>query len=447
MFRITCIIGLFLIIVPTTRAQDPDLFSRVNGETYRLYLAEEWDSLLTVGEEGLQNNIDFYYLRMRMGIARYRQKNYRRAIHHFERALAFNQDDPVALEYLYFAMILSGQQEAASQVRKQFRGDLSLKLPAPKGKFAERFSANYLYWLGSKDAKLEVGDITIPGVQYVARYFHNASLSLVNRISPGVSLVHSLNFLSKTNEYISYDGVTGFYSLEQHVNQLQYYISPRLATASGLIFKPMLHLIGIQYQAGVDQGTGFQGGNTPYSLEYFEETDFATGFELQKELGMVDLYFGAAYGALNQAHQVQNRMGVTWFPLGNLNLYTGGFLNTQVETDSGGKGVVRLIPEWLIGFAISEKIWIDLNAAMGEMTNYLENNGQVVYNSFSEVIEKKVTLSVSVPVTKTGSILFAGGRWTANRSEFHPFEPASSDFINPIKYNAFSIYGGLSWMF
>jgi len=52
----------------------------------------------------------------------------------------------------------------------------------------------------------------------------------------------------------------------------------------------------------------------------------------------------------------------------------------------------------LFGFGMAGKIWVDVHAAMGEMTNYLENNGMFVYNSISEVIHNKVRLS---PVPET----------------------------------------------
>ncbi len=109
-------------------------FKQINTESYRLYLAQEWDSLISLGKHALKQDVDFYYLRMRMGIARYDQKKYRQAGIHFRKALEFNQDDPVALEYLYYAYLFSGQIEQAKLLRKEFRGDLALKLTAPERK-------------------------------------------------------------------------------------------------------------------------------------------------------------------------------------------------------------------------------------------------------------------------------------------------------------------------
>ncbi len=81
------------------------------------------------------------------------------------------------------------------------------------------------------------------------------------------------------------------------------------------------------------------------------------------------------------------------------------------------------------------------------MVNYLENNGSIVFNSFSNVIREKVSLTLSVPVSEKGSLLYLGGRWSSNESHFYPEDPAQENTTNTIHYNNLSIYGGLSWKF
>ena len=88
-----------------------------------------------------------------------------------------------------------------------------------------------------------------------------------------------------------------------------------------------------------------------------------------------------------------------------------------------------------------------MNGAIGDMTHYLEQNGSIIYNSYSDVVQKKITFTVSVPVTEKGSLLYLGGRWTENRSEFFAFDPAQHDITNTIQYQTISIYGGVSWKF
>jgi tetratricopeptide (TPR) repeat protein len=445
MYRLISGIGILFCLHSVAYSQEEADFNRVNSETYRLYLEQEWDSLIALGKEALRQDLDYYYLRIRMGIACYSTRKYRKAASHFEAALELNQGDPLALEYLYFSRLFAGQYQAARILRSQFRGDLALKLPPPKATFAEQISAGFLYARGIDPEDFPVESIDDPGVQNVALHFSNTSLSLVNRLSTRISLVHEVNYLNKTNGYLTFDGYYGHHILDQKVVQTQYYVSPHITLGKNSVFMPMFHLLGIRYQDYVSMGMGFQGGTGQYSLEEFKKRAWATGVGFKQGLGPVDLNLGIYYSKLNQTNQVQNRTGFTWFPLGNLNLYTGGYLNTQYEYHSQAGNVLRFIPEIHLGFAFAEKVWLDLNAAMGEMTNYLENNGAIVYNSFSEYNDKKLQFTLTIPVSKKGSLLYLGGRWTDTRSEYSTYDPEAPEDLNTITYDAFSFYGGISW--
>jgi hypothetical protein len=81
------------------------------------------------------------------------------------------------------------------------------------------------------------------------------------------------------------------------------------------------------------------------------------------------------------------------------------------------------------------------------MTNYLENKGMIVYNSLNEVIEKKMKISLSIPVTERASLFYLGGVWSSNRSDFIASDRSNNFETNSIYYNALSIYGGLLWKF
>ncbi|MFO7935966.1 MAG: tetratricopeptide repeat protein [Bacteroidales bacterium] len=449
MYRLILIFILSLCFLQETAAQQEGSFSRFDGESYRFYLEEKWDSLIHTGKEALDEGIDYYYLRMRLGIACYSKKNYRRAAQHFSRAIELNRQDPVALEYLYYSRLYAGQQQQAELVRKQFRGDLALKLPPPKPAFFDQAGAEYSFCRGLTDEfinhPLEYFSGIEPGTQYLTRWYSNVSLSVTNSLSPGISLTHAYTFLNKRNIYYYADG-TGFFTVtEQQLRQHQYYLSPRFTTRSGFQIIPVFHLVRVRYQVPGEGSTGYQGGSV-FPLEFTERNDFLTGLALSGETGMVDWHLEGYYTGLNDARQIQNRIGITWYPLGNLNFYGGGYVNSLVAPGSG-EGILEVIPELLLGFSIREKIWFDLHAAAGEMKNYAENYGAILYNSFSEVVEKKVRFSLSVPVTQKGSILYLGGQWAGYRSEFSSSLSGQTEPLNPLTYQTITIYGGLSWKF
>jgi hypothetical protein len=450
MYRLILIIVLLTTSLPVLRAQEQSGFKALNQASYRHYLAGDWDSVIVVGKLALREDIDFYYLRLRMGIAWYEKENYRKAAGHFRRALGFNNGDPVALEYLYYCYLFTGKADQAAQIRKQFHGDLALKLPPQKGKFLSEAVAEYLWFTGSNNdlvsepEKLFAG---LPaGVQYVARTYSNATLGLSHRIAPGIRLDHRYTYLSKNSLQYYSDGLVTLHVDDHHLYQHQYYLSPSYTTASGFMVAPSFHLLGIRYQVPVRTGQGFQGGNQ-FAMQYQEDRAVLAGLQMNQPAACFDIVLGGWYANLNSLEQWQNRLGVTWYPLGNMNLYAGAYLNTLYEV-SDEDSEIRINPELHAGGAIAGKVWIDLNGTWGELRHYHEGNGSMVYNSFGESITNKVVLNLSLLLTDKGSLFYLGGRWTTHDSHFYPFFPTAADQeFAPITYHAYSIYGGITWKF
>ena len=451
MYRLMVFIGLSLVVGPGIYGQEVLDFNTLNTETYRLYLAQEWDSVIRLGNQGLRQDMDFYYLRMRMGIASYEKHRYRTASRHFSTALEQNQGDPVALEYLYYARLLSGQTEQAGLSRNQFRGELAQKLPPLPARFFEQLSLEFLYSSGVDDQLFDdpagLYPLDIPGEQSTTRYFTNTTLSVVNRITPGIHLSHSLTFLSKSNHYFTSDTSTAVYVPEQQVLQVQYFIAPEFALRSGTYFSPMIHILRIRSQVPYDSGMGYMGGSSQIGLGTLKQTDLATGLGFRQGLGDVDMHLGAYYSSLNGQKQFQGRAGFTWYPMGNLDLYAGAYVNSQFELATETAGPVRFIPEVLFGFVIAQKVWVETHGSMGDMSNFLEYNGRIVYNSYTEVMDKKINLALSIPVSESGTLIYLGGRWTSNRSVLDLSDPVTQEETNLINYNALSIYGGVLWKF
>ncbi len=69
---ITYFILTALIIVQTsvkTEAQEETNYPKVNEQSYAYYLSGDWENLIKTGKEAKTAGIDFYYLKVRMGIA------------------------------------------------------------------------------------------------------------------------------------------------------------------------------------------------------------------------------------------------------------------------------------------------------------------------------------------------------------------------------------------
>jgi len=125
------ITGLMISIILHTDsyAQTPESdFKTVDQKTYSFYENGNWDSVIYIGKIALKNNIDYYYLRLRMGIAYYEKTNYRLAALHFEKALKYNSSENLALEYLYYSYIFTNRKLEARVLTAKFSDQLIQKI-------------------------------------------------------------------------------------------------------------------------------------------------------------------------------------------------------------------------------------------------------------------------------------------------------------------------------
>jgi len=116
MNRITLIILILISNSPILYGQKN--YAYYDSLTYRLYTQEKWDSVQTIGEEAINQNIDYYYLRMRIGISYFKKNAYSQAIQHFQKANEFNSTE-TALEYIYYSYLYSGNTREAMYFSKK----------------------------------------------------------------------------------------------------------------------------------------------------------------------------------------------------------------------------------------------------------------------------------------------------------------------------------------
>jgi len=109
MRRVILITVMFLFSGMLLHAQDKKGFAWYDKITYEAYLKGDWKEVITTGKEALREGIDYYYLRMRLGIACFSRKKYQQAIPHFRKALEYSKGDVVALRYLYYSYLYSGR--------------------------------------------------------------------------------------------------------------------------------------------------------------------------------------------------------------------------------------------------------------------------------------------------------------------------------------------------
>ncbi|HSW67693.1 MAG TPA: hypothetical protein VLH16_03850, partial [Bacteroidales bacterium] len=78
--------------------------------TYRLYSQHSWKELTRVGKEALRAGNDYYFLRMRLGIAAAERNKHRLAANHFNKALRFNSGSSLGKSYIVDSHLKSGME-------------------------------------------------------------------------------------------------------------------------------------------------------------------------------------------------------------------------------------------------------------------------------------------------------------------------------------------------
>lgn len=487
MGRAGLVMILLLFFAGLANAQLENDFRRVDSSMYHASISENWDEVIQVGKEALRHDIDYYYLRMRMGLAYFNKQNYRNSAKQMEKALEFNPEDPLAKEYLYYALIYSGQDDeatwASSRWSQSFKNEKGIKnSKVIESIFLEagpEFSNNY--------DKNEMGKLP----QYLTYreqdlYGNNFYSHLGFSLNPGkrISLYAGYSNLTisrqatvqytweKPDSVMNY--VWGFEKyfpsepgLEQavydyNISQNSFYLNARILLGKGWSLTPSIHYIHVKTKTiSVDINTVQVTDTALYIrstdslvLMEYEETKYdilpieysfsnmVWSLALNKQLAVFDLGIFASYSDLNKIKQVQLGFSATYYPFGNLNFYGNTTIKGLFE-----KRDSRPVFSQMLGVKASSFLWIEGFGIFGNLKSTNESNAFVVYNitddiNFKAGLNLIFVISPSVQLSLRCQYLQKEGI----RTEYSPNIRDGQRTVK-LKYTNQSIIGGLKWTF
>ncbi len=141
-----------LFVFQGVRSFGQEDFRYYDRITYQLYQDGAWSELAREGKEGLRHDLDYYYLRMRLGIAFYALEKYQGAVPHFRKALRFDPSSTAAREYLVNSLIMSGRPQAARMFVSAENAREGLALPSP-------WAVSAFFSYKASDDRTDVGDL------------------------------------------------------------------------------------------------------------------------------------------------------------------------------------------------------------------------------------------------------------------------------------------------
>ncbi len=362
----------------------------IDRKTYALYQQGKWKELTDYYRKEVNpEKVDFYYLRMRVGIAWYELENYFNAIPHFQKAMHFNSN-PVVKEYLFYSYLYTGQRKRANMLYRSMKQDQKNELSKPDNSFFQNLS--FEYGLNISDAFEKNGVMNFideDNIYGEAPFVGNTrywNVGLHHHLGDAVFIKHGISSFKIQNKMkfcLSNDNemVVPF-----EIDQTDYYFNLIAQSRNNNVFSLSFHTIGVDYRMPEMQfiDSIYILTNTEVSLnDYLFYASWGT------HLGNVFASAGASASSINGGNQQQFDLEMSWMPLGNYTFVPSLKLSYYQQQESEYSEKQQ---EWLltpsVNFSLSENLWLNASYTLGNIYQYHEQKGFVIYNNPDHISRK-----------------------------------------------------------
>jgi hypothetical protein len=437
------LIVLFITFLLAVQAQQKLNYPEVDKVSYELFLQGKWGELIDYAKEARRQDIDFFYLQARTGIAYYNLKKYRIASEWFLKAWKNDQSFEWLQEYLYYSLLWGGRASEAYKIAGSFSPGMQDKIGFSEKKIT-RIGLEFGYTFNpdfesltetSHGQQADVGEDY--GEAYYLKNYHFETFDLSHRISPGISVNHNLTYVGLNREQrIDWGSANSF---PMKTNQFQYYLNLQFVLGKKLYVSPSLSTIWGNYDLFLG---GFSGNQMKmfYNSSY-RFSDFVFSTSVWSHFGSFSP--GAEINLANITNQnfTQLSAWLTVYPLSNLNFYFTPRIYIKSNTEKGFRfntfgisGGAQLGPVHFYGQYLN-----------GEMENFIEPGGYVVSN-FPGVSEQKFSGSLYFPAGKKYQFVLR----YLNQDVTETYK-VYTDLVesNSLKYNYMkhTLTAGISWNF
>lgn len=372
-------------------------FQQADSISYALYQKADWKQLIVFGKQAINSGFDFSNLRLRLGYASFSTKNFKAAIKEYNTVLKNNSNNQIARYYSYLCHNYLNLQLLASYN--------AAYIDTAQLKKENIFPYDWI------DAGIESG-IKIPRNDFRSKgtCLH---VFLSNRLSWKVQLEQSVQFYGQSfdNSMHEEDEIrAALDKLKSADQQIEYYAKVSYAISGNTALLGAYHYLNTHYQTvGYNSNIGFAG------IKYA-----STYFNLQ---GDID------FGYLLDHYLQQYNVGFTFYPIGNLNLYTIG-RGTYILQNGAG----QIIYNQALGFKLCKNLWSETSATFGNLDNYNEADGLYVYDL------------IDATKLKLGETAFYQLKKYAQLQVNYTFEKKQDEY-HDLNYNQHSVTLGILWKF
>ncbi len=452
-------------------------FQYYDSTTYQQYLSGNWTELIRNGKEALVSGYDYKNLRLRMGFAYFFRKNYRIAEDHFHKALQFDSYDTVAALYFNLSCQAAGRSSELYYVK-------GTKKPYKFLEFAYADAGKMVAGKGNISAALSDSNIYYKElIQPVSRTYGSLGLNFRPLPRLSVFLGYSLIELTDKKSYGFYsvnavrDSVVDrqfttdyFYSFPLQKNmeekefknkQSSFYLNLSYFPFPGIKITPAFHYLKIDASRVFATSTTTAMTDTAWynktdtSWHTFDYTsynykitgsdtsyyDYVLSLAIDKEIGKFSCGISGTYARMLDQKIYQVGASLSWYPLGNSDLYAHSSLTYQINDTTS-----TAVFEQMAGGKLFKYSWLEGFFTWGQLKNFNEKNAYLVYNqvypvkmrwglTFYPYIGKHLEVMLMYRYQKIGLLLT-----TSSLSE------TSTSVTNP-NFTFSMVTSGLKWKF
>jgi tetratricopeptide (TPR) repeat protein len=408
---------LFIFLFLKGNAQnDPSLKeSYVDSISYLFSINGKHNELVSIAKKAFNNDIDFYFLRYRLGVSYFNQKKYLLALECFTKALECYPADFYSKEYLFYCNLYLNNLDEAKQIVSKLPLNSQSYYSKMLGKekmlniesgyqttsYSNNQSANT--FMGN-DGIYSESD-RMKSLQYY-QIGVNFPISKKMKLYTGMFYVQNnreRHIYSNDMSYI-YDYQNAVYNKsiklkdtaqDYTLSQYQFYLGSTLSLPKRYSLQ-----VGFQNMYYSQNKLAAQSDsskslfldtliyNYKYQINSSTLNNFVTSVSLSKIFSNFNSSIVFGYANIDKTSIYQAGGQVTYSPLGNYNLnITGGYYLSADTT-------IRSVYFAKIVGRITDKLWYEVYHYQGNLKNFHESNAYVVYN-VSDIIKSKSGINLA----------------------------------------------------
>jgi len=385
--------------------------------TYQYFLRGDWNTLIDSAKYALKNNIDFKFLRQRLGYAYFVKGEFYKSEYQYEKALKYDPNDENTINYLYYCGVNIGN-EAYTRFR-------SAKLSA-SNKNSYNIQRTKLISTIDCEYNMKFNDYSKRGNPQYGR------IGLESKIGYKLSIYQAFSVYSQTNQSKSQDnsGLIPTSSTDSSsIKQTEYFISGTFNLAAHWQLNAGYHYvnslmtyhnnysytIGTKHYNSVTDSSFHLPGHLVHAKVSYDYRRFKLGIS-----GSLFNY----YNIITQ--QYGAHAGVT---VPGKNYIT---LQSSVYAMTNSSGHDKVIYSQSIGALFFKRLWTEGFIKLGNLDYFAENDGLYIYNSLDPTTFRT---GLSTFLKINNHITFFGN-YTYDTKLIED---------NNIHYNQHSLSGGIIW--